>query len=188
MFKVGVIDLPWKFQDKLPGNKRGAEKHYSCMTFEEMKRLELPEFDDNSILFMWRVASMQEEALELMRTYGFTLKSEIVWIKGKKNQTKIEGPQDLAFGMGRYTRAAHEVCLIGVRGKAATEIISDHSVRSVFFAPRLRHSQKPTEFYDLVEKLTGNKGPYVDIFARAEHRPGWTFIGDEIGSTLTLKK
>jgi N6-adenosine-specific RNA methylase IME4 len=187
LFKVGVIDLPWKFNDKLPGNGRGAEKHYSCMTFDQMKNLDLPKFEDNAILFMWRVASMQAEALDLMRAYGFTLKSEIVWIKGKKNQPSIKGPEDLAFGMGHYTRAAHEVCLIGVRGKGASKVIMDHSIRSVFFAPRLRHSQKPKEFYDLVEKLTGGIGPYVDIFARAEHRPGWTFIGDEIGSPLAVK-
>jgi N6-adenosine-specific RNA methylase IME4 len=105
LFKVGVIDLPWKFNDKLPGNGRGAEKHYSCMTFDQMKNLDLPKFEDNAILFMWRVASMQAEALDLMRAYGFTLKSEIVWIKGKKNQPSIKGPEDLAFGSLSYWSA-----------------------------------------------------------------------------------
>lgn len=187
-YRVGVIDCPWKFSDSLPGKARGAEKHYPCMSYDDLKNLEMPEFEDDSMLFMWRVASMQEEAVDLMRDYGFKLKSEIIWVKEKIVHKPINSEEDLAFGMGHYTRSAHEVCLIGTRGKAASKIIDNRSIRSVFFAPRLVHSQKPSKFYDIVEKMTGNKGPYIDIFARVKHRDGWSFIGNEIGSTLTAKK
>lgn len=187
-YKSLVIDPPWKLADQLPGKGRGATKHYNCLSIEQMKSLELPKIADDAIMFMWRLASMQAEALELLKFYGFTLKSEIVWVKEKKNKPPITSPNDLAFGMGHYTRAAHEVCLIGIRGKALSKIIKNHSIRSVFFAPRRKHSEKPEEFYDLVEKITGGVGPYVDIFARKKHRPGWDFIGDEIGKPLKIQK
>ena len=185
-YRIAVVDPAWKFSDALPGKKRGAEKHYTCLSIDDLKKLEMPEFEDNAIMFLWRVASMQEEAIDLMRAYGFKTKSEIVWVKEKIKPQPIHGPQDLAFGMGRITRGSHEVCLVGTRGKVSS-LIKDHAVRSVFFAPRRKHSQKPKEFYDLVERLTGGVGPYVDIFAREKHREGWDFIGNEVGIELKIK-
>ena len=32
-------------------------------------------------LFLWRVGAMQEEALAVIRAWGFTLKAELVWVK-----------------------------------------------------------------------------------------------------------
>ena len=81
----------------------------------------------------------------------------------------------LAFGMGHFTRAAHETCIVATRGRFK---VADRSVRSVFFAPRGVHSEKPMEFHDLVEKLVG-EGPYAESFARRE-RSGWTQFGDEL--------
>jgi N6-adenosine-specific RNA methylase IME4 len=121
---------------------------------------------DDSVLFFWRVSAMQQEALDVIKAWGFTLKSELVWIKGT--------PEKLAFGMGRYTRMAHEVCLIATRGKFK---VQDRSIRSVFFAPRREHSRKPDEFFHIVEAMTD--GPYVETFAR-EVRPGWTQYGNEL--------
>jgi len=185
-YRIAVIDPPWSFSDRLPGPKRGAEDHYKCLSFDDLAKLELPEFAEDSIMFMWRVASMQSEALALLHLYGFDLKSEIVWVKEKKNEPNPTSATDLAFGMGHYTRASHETCLIGTRGKAASKVIRNRSIRSVFFAPRGVHSEKPAEFYDLVEALTGGEGPYVDIFARKKHRQGWHFIGDEVGAPLVI--
>jgi N6-adenosine-specific RNA methylase IME4 len=55
------------------------------------------------------------------------------------------------------------------------------SVRSVFFAPRLEHSEKPERFYQLVEALAGGRrgAPYVEYFARRP-RAGWTCYGNEL--------
>lgn len=186
-----VADPAWKFGDKLPGNGRGAEKHYRVMTTDEICMLELPPIADDAILFLWRVAGMQEDALAVMHMWGFDLKSELVWIKTKngiviEDWTKVK-EEDLAFGMGRYTRHCHEVCLIGTRGKAASKVMKDHSVRSVFFAEREEHSKKPDKFFELVEKMTGGEGPYVELFSRRQ-RAGWVCIGDELGTVMKTKR
>jgi N6-adenosine-specific RNA methylase IME4 len=78
--------------------------------------------------------------------------------------------------MGRFTRAAHETCIIASRGQGS-KLIKDHGVRSVFSAAVGRHSEKPGAFFDLVERLVS--GPYVELFAR-ERRCGWTAFGDEL--------
>jgi N6-adenosine-specific RNA methylase IME4 len=163
-----MADPPWKFDDPLPGNGRGAEKYYSCMTLDELIAFPLPLMQSNSLLLLWRVASMQEEALTLMKAWGYMLKSELVWLKLTANG-------NAHFGMGRYVRAAHETCLIGVRGRFQ---VDDRSVRSVFEAPVGRHSEKPNEAYRIAERLAG-EGPLVEIFSR-RRRNGWTCYGNEL--------
>lgn len=183
LFQTICADPPWKFGDKLPGKSRGAEKNYRVMTATEVSayphRTALDgtvrlngtisdHFAPDSRLFLWRVASMQEEALAVMKAWGFTQKAEVVWVKktatGKRH-----------FGMGRQVRMEHEVCLIGTRGKPPT---LSRSIRSVFEAPYTRHSGKPEAFYkEIVECLS--PGPYLELFARHE-RQGWTCIGDEL--------
>lgn len=113
----------------------------------------------------------------------------VVWVKaplgsGQQPPAKIShAAQKLVFGMGRYVRNCHESCIIAARGKAAS-IVQSHSVRSVFYAPVREHSQKPEEFFRLVEELA--PGPRLELFAR-EPRPGWTTAGDEIGVLKTLR-
>lgn len=163
---VLVVDPPWKFSDDLPGKGRGASKHYPCMPLAALKRFPLPPLADDCHLFLWRVASMQEEALELARAWGFVPKTEIVWIKRTKTGRRH-------FGMGRTVRAEHETCLVAVRGKPK---VRDRSVRSTFTAPAGRHSAKHEAFFDLVERLC--EGPFVELFAR-RNRPGWTCLGND---------
>lgn len=168
-----VADPPWKFGDKLPGPKRGAEKHYACMGVEEICSLKLTSFADDAILFLWRVGAMQEEALQVVRAWGFVPKGEIVWFKvGASGKPQM--------GMGRTVRNCHECCIIATRGKYS-KLISSHSELSVFSAQRRAHSEKPAEFYALVESLC--QGPRLELFAR-RHRPGWNCVGSELGTTL----
>jgi len=203
--KTLCADPPWPFGDKLPGPSRGSAKNYDLMDLNDIKAF----LDSTSIsggevydggnvpdvnrsireclapdcrLFLWRVASMQEEALEVMQAWGFQLKTEIVWVKTSKAtdlqpDAKELGENDkLHFGMGRTVRMSHETCLIGVRGKP--DLLS-RAVRSIFFAPYVKHSAKPEIFADIVEKLS--PGPYLELFAR-RIRPKWTCLGNEIQS------
>lgn len=167
MYKTIVADPPWQFNDSLPGNTRGAAKNYDTMPLDDVCAFQLPPIADDARLFLWRVSSMQDEALLVMKSWGFELKSEIVWVKTTVNKK-------LHFGMGRQVRNSHETCLIGVRGKP--ERLS-RSIRSVLFAPYEKHSKKPEKFYGLVERLS--PGPYLELFARRQ-RKGWTCMGDEI--------
>jgi len=168
---VLVADPPWMFRDSLPGRGRGAAKHYRCMRLADLCAMPTPtEGDHNSVLFLWRVASMQPEALKLAAAWGYTVKSELVW--QKITRTGLH-----AFGMGHYTRASHEVCLIATRGSALPAV---RNVRSTFDAPIGPHSAKPTAFYRLVQTLYPHSMRY-ELFARAV-RPGFVQFGDQLGS------
>lgn len=162
-----VADPPWAFDDQLPGAGRGAESNYRVLSLADIKNFSLPEMANDSRLFLWRVASMQQEALDVMKAWGYTLKAEIVW-------QKLTATGKPWFGMGRTVRNSHETCLIGVRGRPP---VLSRSVRSTFSAPYTYHSAKPDAFYSLVEQLS--PGPYVELFARRT-RENWTTLGDQI--------
>lgn len=193
-------DPPWELGDKLPGGGRGAAKHYRTLSLYQLQRFPLPPMKPDSLLFMWRVSAMQEEALRLVRAWRHVPKSEIVWVKFARNG-------NLHTGMGRYVRLAHELCIIAARGKGR-ELVRDHGIRSVLFdgvlpdqyvrydsegrgidevigSPGLsfeavvgEHSEKPQAFYDLVDQLCP-EGERGSLFAR-KHRPGWHSFGDEL--------
>lgn len=191
-FSVIVEDPPWKHGDQLPGDKRGAGKHYDVMTTEEICALSLPPIADDAHLFLWRVASMQQDALDVARARGFVVKSELVWLKRTKNGKR-------AFGMGRHVRMEHEICLICTRGRGAgilnhsqrstftTEIDLDDDGGGSFEAALAEHSRKPPEFYRIVEGLFGPDVARLELFAR-EQRPGWTTLGNEVPGAPTLLK
>lgn len=213
-FKVVTADCPWLFGDQLPdssidatGLSRGASKQYPCMTIDELKAFQLPPLTDDAVLFFWRVASMQLEALQVIHAWNFNApQSELVWLKKTKYGKRW-------FGMGRTVRMEHEICLIAKRGKPQ---VNDHSVRSVietgdpcrvcsgngeylsmlmsrvvcsacngsgvadidgFDATVGRHSEKPDTFFKTVETLYN--GPYVELFSRKQ-RDGWTCLGNEV--------
>jgi N6-adenosine-specific RNA methylase IME4 len=170
--RVLVADPPWLHRDQLPGPKRGARKHYDCLGIDGIKAFPIPPMLPDSWLFLWKVASMPQEALDVCKAWGFRPVSEIVWVKLTNDRSRVR------IGMGSYVRCAHESCIVAVRGKAASTRIS-RAIPSVIQAPRHRHSEKPAEFYDLVESLV--PGPYVELFAR-RHRPGWMCLGNELSA------
>ncbi len=167
--KLLLADPPWAFGDKLPGKTRGAERNYATLTVEQICTFPLPPLADDALLLLWRVAAMPEEALRVVRAWGFVPKSEVVWCK-----TTATGKPH--FGMGRYVRASHETCVVAARGRAHA-LVASRSIRSVFTAPVREHSRKPAEFYELAEALF--PGPRVELFARGRARPGWEVYGDQ---------
>jgi len=175
--KVLVADPPWLIGQAF--KTTAAAKHYSLMPDEEILGFQLPELADDAFLFLWRLASRPQLAFEVMKRWGFEYKTEMVWVKTTKPFEKTKRTGDLpkallAFGNGHYVRASHETCMIGRRGRAN---VKERNVRSVFVAPRSRHSAKPDEFYKIVETMC--EGPYAELFARTK-RQGWEQYGNEL--------
>lgn len=183
--RVIVADPAWAPRDKLPGNGRGAAKHYPVMSTSRLlgylPSLELQgqvRIADDALLVLWRLASMQADALDVVRAWGFRVVSELVW-------RKITRTGKRHFGMGRTVRAEHETALICVRGRTS-RVIQSHSVRSVFSAPvpcdengRPIHSAKPDEVFPIIEELAGGTG--IELFAR-KRRDGWEQFGNQLGA------
>jgi N6-adenosine-specific RNA methylase IME4 len=194
--QIVIADCAWLYGDSLPGKKRGASKQYHCITVEGLKNLRLPPIHRDALLFFWRVSAMPQEALDVVSAWGFTAKSELVWVKttgavGTELGGYNRGPKGRAiipsatpsFGMGRYSRLGHEVCIIATRGRGL-DLVKRHDIRSVFYAPVGEHSAKPAAFYSIVEAMT--EGPILELFARAERGGRFHCVGDELGKRMDV--
>jgi N6-adenosine-specific RNA methylase IME4 len=111
------------------------------------------------------------EGLEVMRRWGFTYKTNLVWYKVRKDG----GPD--GRGVGFYFRNVTELVLFGVRGHLRTLPPGRRQV-NVIVSRKREHSRKPDEQYDIIEACS--PGPYLELFAR-HSRPGWTQWGNELG-------
>jgi len=178
-YKLIYADPPWGFRNKNTGGsmKSGAAHHYPTMSIGDIKNMPIPDIaGKDSVLVMWWVGSQPQEALDLTRHWGFTVKNMngFVW-----NKLTVKG--NPFFGMGYYTRAGSESALIAVRGKPA---IADRSVRAVRTLPILQHSKKPWQFRDDCARLVGD-GRRLEMFARTNTQ-GWDVFGNECKNSISL--
>ena len=174
-YKVILADPPWNWKAwSKKGEGRSAKQHYDVMTGRELRDLGYQKIldwvdEDGCILFLWAIDSMLPQALELIQYWGFKFKTvAFTWVKlNKDGYTPF-------MGMGYWTRANPEMCLLATRGKPKRK---DKGVRQLLIGKRGKHSRKPDEQYERIEALVG--GPYLEMFARPPHREGWDVWGDE---------
>ena len=169
MYGTILMDPPW-YETGGGKIKRGADRHYPLVKTPDLPRviIQSPEWNpaDDCHLYMWATNSFLADAIWLMGTLGFKYKTNVVWTKeGRK-------------GLGQYFRGQHELLLFGVRGRGYNVKTDDKTIGSWVHAPRGKHSQKPSEFYDLIEARS--QGPYLELFARSD-RDGWISWGNEVG-------
>lgn len=165
-----LADPPWNFRNWSPaGEGRHAKNHYRVMSLHEIKSLPVGHLAaPDCVLFLWVSDPMLPEGIEVMRRWGFAYKTVgFTWIKRNRTQPGHR------MGMGYWTRANPELCLLGTLG--CPHRLS-RNVRQLVEAPTRTHSRKPDEIYERIEQLVD--GPYVELFARNQ-RPGWKSWGNE---------
>jgi N6-adenosine-specific RNA methylase IME4 len=173
-FATILIDPPWRFTNrtgKMAPEHRRLHR-YRTMSFEEITALPVGGLAlPKSHLYLWTPNALLAEALEIMRQWGFTYKTNLVWYKIRKDG----GPD--GRGVGFYFRNVTELLLFGVRGSLRTLKPGRRQVNLVPVQKR-EHSRKPEEFYDLIEQCSPS--PRLELFAR-HYREGWVQWGDELG-------
>ena len=123
---------------------------------------------------MWATFPNICEALKVIKAWGFEYKTAaFVWVKkNKKQNTNF-------WGMGAYTRANAEVCLIGIsKNTKAKKIVKSNGVHQIIESPIEQHSKKPHETRERILKLLGNL-PRIELFAR-QSIDGWDCWGNEV--------
>lgn len=172
--RAGVIyaDPPWQFLIRSPkGNGKSAEQHYECMTLEQIKALPVADLAaPDCVLLMWVTDPMLKYGLEVIEAWGFEYKTVgFYWEKLNADGTPFTG-------MGYWTRANPEQCLLATRG-SPKRVAKD--VPRLIRASRREHSRKPDEVYGRVARLCGGV-PKVELFARTCW-PGWKAWGNQVG-------
>jgi N6-adenosine-specific RNA methylase IME4 len=172
-FGTILADPPWRFANRTgkmaPEHKRLSR--YSTMTLQQIMELPVSQLAlPRSHLYLWVPNALISEGLEVMKRWGFTYKTNIVWHKIRKDG----GPD--GRGVGFYFRNVTELVLFGTRGNLRTLAPGRKQVNIVISRKR-EHSRKPDELYPIIERCS--PGPYLELFAR-EKRTGWTQWGDEL--------
>jgi len=172
-YSVIYADPPWAY--KHSGGNGAALNHYGTMSTEDISALPVRDIcAENAVLFKWATFPNIEEAIKVMRAWGFEYKTAgFVWVKKKKKSGS------LFWGMGAYTRANAEVCLLGISKRTkAGELVKVHNIHQIIEAPIGVHSAKPGITRERIEALTGSEGGLVELFARSS-APGWDCWGNE---------
>lgn len=167
-----LADPPWQFQNR---TGKMAPEHKRLLRYPTLRLKEILELPVRPLaaarchLYLWVPNALLAEGLEVMRRWGFTYKSNLVWYKIRKDG----GPD--GRGVGFYFRNVTELVLFGVRGSMRT--FKPGRTQVNLLATRKReHSRKPDEVYHIIESCS--PGPRLELFARFP-RPGWTQWGNE---------
>lgn len=170
-YKIIYADPPWSYRDKALAGNRGACCKYPTQSKTWIEDLPVESIAaKDCVLFLWVTMPKLDECFDLIKKWGFTYKTcAFTWVKRNKKASSW------FWGMGRWTRANAEVCLIATRGKPKRV---DAGVHSVIDTPIEGHSKKPDEVRDRIVKLLGNK-KRIELFAR-QKTSGWDVWGNEV--------
>lgn len=174
IYRTVVADPPWPYPDT--ATRGAAEDHYETLTLDKICAYQVKDDEgekrkvrelapeDGAHLYLWTPGRhlRDGQALEVVRAWGFEPATMLTWVK----------PQ---MGIGKWFRSASEYVIFCTR-EGLPLTVQEKAYPNWFTADRREHSEKPDEFYDLVE--TVSPGPFLDLFGRGG-REGWTVFGLE---------
>lgn len=183
-YNVIYADCPWYYKQRNVGrgNKSGAINNYDLMTLDDIKSMSLNSItDDNSVCFLWATVPLLDQAFEVMKCWGFTYKTLIVWEK-----TGL-------LGMGNWVRVQEEIILIGIKGIVKP---FGNQEKNIYKHQICEHSAKPHFFRQLVERLALKSFDEVnklELFARSRsgmfsdyEYDGWDVFGNDVNNSIDL--
>lgn len=177
-YNVIYADPPWHFQAySQKGTERSADRHYPTMGIDNIRALPVDRLAaKDCALFLWVTFPCLLEGLSVLSAWGFTFKTvAFVWIKQNRKS------DSLFWGMGYWTRANAELCLLATKGNPKRVSAGVHQV---IISHIEEHSKKPQEARDRIERLMGEV-PRIELFARQKPE-GWDVWGNEVECDVNL--
>jgi N6-adenosine-specific RNA methylase IME4 len=178
-FRTVLADPPWQFVNRTGkiAPEHGRLTRYPTLKVDEIAALPVEKIAASTAhLYLWCPNALLPDGFAVMKAWGFTYKSNIVWHKVRK-----DGGSD-GRGVGFYFRNVTELLLFGVRGKNARTLAPGRRQVNLLATRKREHSRKPDEQYELIEACSS--GPYLELFARGS-RTKWTTWGDQANEGYT---
>lgn len=173
-FNCILADPPWpmKMAGKRKRSKEGQRPNtlpYPTMSIEQICNLKVREMaSDECHLWLWTTNSHLEEGFKVMRAWGFKYLVPVHWIKPS--------------GTGNWFIHRTQTCLFGYKDKCRFSL-ARYRPNLILTGDPVRHSQKPVEFYSLIESVSPE--PRLEMFAR-NVRSGWFVWGNEVQSDVVI--
>jgi N6-adenosine-specific RNA methylase IME4/ParB-like chromosome segregation protein Spo0J len=163
-FALVYADPPWRYEH-VKTESRAIENQYPTMELEQICALDVASITtDDAVLLLWTTAPKLEEAFAVIRAWGFTYRTNLVWDKDR-------------IGMGYWARIQHEHLLVATKGEPPTPAEGARPASVVREKRDQKHSRKPASFYGLIESTFPGL-PKVELFCRTP-QPGWSVWGNE---------
>ncbi|MCC3459780.1 MAG: DNA methyltransferase [Oscillatoriales cyanobacterium] len=181
-YSLIVVDPPWQYNLRETDATHRGRCPYPAMSDEQILNLPIGAIaHQNSYLLLWVTNNHLPLGFRCLERWGFTYKSIFTWFKTIKASTEEE--PKVNFGIGHYGRNCTEHFLVATTGKPGSfTSYGLTNIPNTIFANRSRHSEKPSEFWTvadrLAEKLGGSR---IELFARSK-RDGWDSWGAEVDS------
>jgi N6-adenosine-specific RNA methylase IME4 len=176
-YSIIYADPPWSFSSKELQKYSGKRFRSLEVVYNTEKTSSMAEWnvsriaDTDCALFMWTTDAHLEEAIQLMKAWGFKYVTiAFVWSKVTKNGKQVSN-------LGAWTMKNCEICLFGTKGKML-KYKKSNSVKQLFEAERTKHSKKPDCVRGFIEELFGDI-PRIELFAR-QYADGWDCWGNEV--------
>lgn len=174
-FPCIVADPPWwpslhrNTVGRTIGKYRaGPQRYYPLMEVEEIAALRPPSAS-KSHLWLWVLNQHVDWGYQVARSWGFEPQQMLTWCKP-------------GLGIGQFQCNTESVLLCRKGGP------SDNAFGKTggtwFQWPRGRHSEKPADFFRLVESVS--PGPRLEMFARTK-RDGWHAWGNEVAKDIEIE-
>ena len=158
-----MADPPWSYNDQALAGNRGASQKYEVLPIHTVKNMPVGKLaKDDSFLFLWTTFPMINEALQVMKAWGFEYRTvAFIWDKMNHNP-------------GKYTLSNCELVLLFKHGRIPMPR-GARNIQQLIRSPRREHSQKPIEVKDAIKKMFPTQ-KRIELFAREKTR-GWSTWG-----------
>lgn len=190
-YQVILADAPWKTtagrklkgykmengkQLFIPVSNKSRKLEYPTMTVEEIKNLNVKNITaDNAHLYFWVTNSHLPYAFDIVKEWGFTYSTMIVWAKNM-----------MGGGLGGAFKINTEFLIFARKGSLKTAQTNKgtwFNIKRAYENGAPKHSKKPDFFYEMIEKTShGNK---LEMFARRK-RDGWDNWGNELVNDIEI--
>jgi N6-adenosine-specific RNA methylase IME4 len=175
-YQIVYADPPWLYK-VWAGKGKTAANHYNLMSIKDICNLPIADITDKDcVLFLWITPPCLESAFDVIKAWGFKYKTVgFTWVKLNK---KGKG---LFWGLGYWTRANAEMCLIATKGNPHRIAKNVHQIIESVVG---EHSKKPFEARNRIVQLMGDL-PRIELFAREKYQ-GWDVWGNEVDTSVEI--
>ena len=177
-FKTVVVDPPWEmsFSPILRPKNHAArvrlgnidikkrELPYESMSVDDIKSLPIQEvLEDNALVFCWVTSRLLPHVFDVLSAWGLRYDFMMTWVKNQ--------------GMQPAFRPMFNAEWIAVAKQGSPKYVETRAFATAnLWKNPWVHSQKPSEFYELLCRVT--EGPRLDVFGRRAI-PGFHSWGNE---------
>jgi N6-adenosine-specific RNA methylase IME4 len=174
-YRTILADPPWQLSLGRPrrrakGGFGGPTLPYPTMSLDRICALPVADLADSDChLWLWTTNQHLEHGFQVMRSWGFRYIAPINRIKPS--------------GQGNWFIHRSQTLLFGYRSRCVFPLERYKPNVLVTGGRPLRHSEKPTESFRLIESISA--GPRLELFAR-QRRLGWHSWGNEVASDVEM--